>query len=112
MNFWQYPTLLFGAVTLCGVFKVAVGLATGGRWGPVMYCPECGLFEQGLALPRGYLGMELLLWCCGLLPGLLYSVWRVRNPQRVCVSCHFAGIVPLDSPLALAASAVRPASRL
>jgi len=79
------------------VFKLVLGLLTGGRWGPVRYCPACGLVARGMPVPRGRLSLELLLWMAFLLPGLLYTLWRVSNPHRVCVSCHHAGLLPLDA---------------
>ena len=83
-------------------FKVLLGVVSGGRWGPVLYCPECGLVGQGKSQVQGSLGLELALWLALLLPGLLYSVWRLRSGARVCASCHYAGLLPLDSPQARA----------
>ncbi|MGH7239785.1 MAG: hypothetical protein ACREHG_06920 [Candidatus Saccharimonadales bacterium] len=40
----------------------------------------------------------MLLWCCGILPGLVYGLWRINTYHRVCRSCGSFTIVPLDSP--------------
>jgi hypothetical protein len=95
--------LLVGAALLCCIFKTAVGLATGGLGGPVLYCPQCAFVGQGKTLLRGCLAVELLLWCLLIVPGLAYSIWRIACPNRVCACCYHAELLALDTPLAIAA---------
>lgn len=64
-----------------------------------MVCTTCG--TQGIPKTRvkGSIGIELLLWLCFLLPGMIYSVWRLTTKQKVCVACKAATLVPIDSPV-------------
>lgn len=50
-------------------------------------CPHCGY--QGDAKPSqpGSCGLELLLWLLLIVPGVIYSVWRLTNPQLLCPQC-------------------------
>ena len=44
------------------------------------------------------MGVELILWLCFLVPGLIYSVWRMSSYRATCPSCGSENLVPLDSP--------------
>lgn len=92
---WHLFGWVIGATALCLACKFVFGILTGGRLGPLMYCPQCGLVAQGKIVPRGRLRLEILLWCCGVVPGLLYSIWRV-SASRVCASCYHAGLLRHD----------------
>jgi len=68
----------------------------------MMFCTRCG----STGIPRGYtkgsFGVELLLWLCMILPGVLYSVWRLTSKYKGCPSCKAEGMIPADSPMAKA----------
>jgi hypothetical protein len=40
----------------------------------------------------------LLLWICFIVPGLIYSVWRLTTTAKVCSKCKSADIVDPDTP--------------
>jgi hypothetical protein len=42
--------------------------------------------------------VELLLWLFFLLPGLIYTVWRLTTSGKSCAKCGADEIVPADSP--------------
>lgn len=45
-------------------------------------------------LQRGNGAVEIVLWFCYLIPGLLYSVWRRSVPANVCPVCRKDSLVP------------------
>jgi len=65
------------------------------------YCTRCGSFGKPTNVANGSFGMELFLWFL-LLPGLIYSLWRLTTRQKVCRFCG-GPTIPEDSPVALAA---------
>jgi hypothetical protein len=75
-------------------------------------CSTCGTIGQPATAVSGSIGVEFLLWLCLLLPGLIYSLWRLSTKKQVCSSCKAATLVPLASPvgqrLQLEMSATRP----
>ena len=74
-------------------------------WGRVekKYCLACyNIGEQKSIMPGSVL-IELALWLCFLLPGLIYSVWRLTAKHKACGSCGSKELVPVDSPRAKAA---------
>lgn len=62
-------------------------------------CTQCGTVGNGKSYTRGGCLIELILWCCFIIPGLVYSLWRLSTRTKVCASCGAATLVPLDSPV-------------
>ncbi len=46
----------------------------------------------------GDYAMDMFLWFCVLLPGALYTLWRVSSRRDVCASCGNAGVIDPGSP--------------
>lgn len=65
-----------------------------------LYCPSCGDTNSGKNQTRGSIFIELVLWLCFLLPGLIYSIWRLSSRQQVCRVCGNPGLIPTNSPRA------------
>jgi len=65
-----------------------------------MYCTSCGYNGKVSGKPRGNGYVELLLWLCFLVPGLIYSAWRGGKKEYICPSCNGNNIIPENSPVA------------
>jgi hypothetical protein len=63
-----------------------------------MICTACGMAGAPRTVTRGSLLIEIVLWLCMLLPGLLYSIWRLTTKHKACRHCGSTVIVPQDSP--------------
>lgn len=74
-----------------------------------MFCPNCGAVEIPKSITRGSFLLELVLWLCFLVPGFIYSIWRLTSRYEGCPVCEQAGMVPLDSPRARAEMKAREA---
>jgi len=61
-------------------------------------CAGCGSKTYGKSYTKGSMGIELLLWICFIVPGLIYSVWRLTTTAKVCSKCKSADIVDPDTP--------------
>ena len=68
-----------------------------------MFCQNCGFQGKPKRYIKGSIFTEILLWICFLLPGLIYSIWRLSSRFRGCPSCRAPNMIPLDSPKAQAA---------
>lgn len=68
----------------------------------VMLCTNCGTQAKPKKIVKGSMGLEILLWICFIIPGLIYSLWRSTSAARyqVCPSCGAPNMVKLDSPIA------------
>jgi len=60
-----------------------------------MICPDCGTVGQTKSITPGNMLTECALWCLFLLPGMIYSVWRLSGRYRGCPSCKGRGMIPL-----------------
>jgi len=59
-------------------------------------CPNCGFIGKGQR--KGALILELALWMCFLLPGLIYTVWRYTGKKSVCKACGCKDMLPVTTP--------------
>ena len=39
-------------------------------------CPSCHYVGESKAIAKGSRKIEITLWCCFVLPGMLYTMWR------------------------------------
>lgn len=62
-------------------------------------CRSCGATGNPKSVTPGHFLIEVLLWCCFLVPGLIYSIWRVSKRHKACRSCGSRELVPVDSPI-------------
>ena len=69
--------------------------------GKPMFCPGCGIVGTPRKSVRGSFAIEVVLWLCFIVPGLIYSLWRATGGrQTACRACGNAGVIPLESPIA------------
>jgi hypothetical protein len=62
-------------------------------------CTQCGTVGTPKTTTPGHFLVELILWLCFLLPGLIYSVWRLSARCPTCRTCGaIRSLVPLQSP--------------
>lgn len=84
-------------------------------------CTSCGYVGEPIAITKGSIWIEVVLWLCFLVPGLIYSIWRLSTRYDGCPSCGQTTIIPVDSPMAKkflrenfpeqAVKAIRPPSK-
>lgn len=60
-------------------------------------CTKCGFRGDAKRITKGTFKIELILWACLLLPGLLYALWRIFSRSWVCRECGGKAVL-LDSP--------------
>jgi predicted RNA-binding Zn-ribbon protein involved in translation (DUF1610 family) len=63
-------------------------------------CTSCGYIGQPKTITKGSIFIEIILWLCFLIPGLVYSVWRLSSRYQGCPSCGQTTIIPQASPMA------------
>lgn len=63
-----------------------------------MVCQDCGTVTQGATTTRGSLAIEIILWLCFLVPGLIYSIWRLTTRRHdACPQCS-GRMIPVSTP--------------
>lgn len=92
-------------------------LISRGGGGAPMVCKACGHVGAGQRVTRGNVLIELVLWLCFIIPGLIYSIWRVSSRYDACTACGSRELIPTSSPIGArlladnAAAAPVPAAR-
>lgn len=70
--------------------------------GKALFCTTCGHQGETKTQTKGSLAIEIVLWLCFIIPGIIYTIWRHSSRQGVCASCGGTALVPPDSPIAKA----------
>lgn len=63
-----------------------------------MICLQCNSVLAPATITKGGCLIEGALWLFFLLPGLIYSIWRLTSRYKACPACKSPNIIPLDSP--------------
>jgi len=62
-------------------------------------CTACGSLTLGRNETPGSFLLEVILWCCAILPGLVYSLWRISSRRSTCPQCGGSQLVPINTPV-------------
>jgi len=89
---WVFMALMLG-VALVLVLKFREG-----RKPPEHICTQCGMPGKPAAITPGSCLVELALWIFFIIPGLIYSLWRLTSKKKVCAYCGSESMVPMASP--------------
>jgi hypothetical protein len=101
----------FGAFLVLSVMMQTRLSTETGNMAAELYCQNCGTVAKAKKRVKGSFGIEVILWICFLIPGMIYSVWRLTSKEQVCPECGAPNMIPLTSPKARAALGEREHSR-
>lgn len=62
-------------------------------------CTACGHRGKTKRVTKGSILIEIVLWLAFLVPGVIYSLWRLTTRHDACASCGSTAVVPVDSPI-------------
>lgn len=65
------------------------------RFGPRVRCPNCGHEGRAETYTKGSFGIEVVLWLLFLIPGLIYSIWRLCSRYKGCSQCRWEHVAPI-----------------
>ena len=61
------------------------------------FCLTCQHTGKPKSHTRGSIWIEIVLWIFFIVPGVIYSLWRLTTRQQVCVECGSPTLVPVNS---------------
>jgi len=61
-------------------------------------CANCGYIGRPKKYTRGSFVIEVFLWLLFLLPGIIYSIWRLTTKVKVCPKCKAPNMIPENTP--------------
>lgn len=62
-------------------------------------CTTCGFVGIPKKTVKGSFLIELILWLFFLIPGIIYSIWRLTTRCDACPKCKNTTMIPIDSPM-------------
>lgn len=62
-------------------------------------CKQCGSITKTADSLPGSGWIELILWLCYLVPGVIYSIWRRAKKNVACTACASRELVNVTSPV-------------
>lgn len=62
----------------------------------IIKCTNCEYVGKPKVYTRGSLAVEILLWLFFLVPGLLYSIWRLATRYKGCPKCGWKFVIKQD----------------
>lgn len=86
------------AIVIYGAYKAMHGRAGKISADGSKVCPHCGTRGESQTITQGSTAIELILWLCFIIPGLIYSLWRLTTRNQACPSCGQTGMIPVNSP--------------
>ena len=61
-------------------------------------CTNCETADYPKRHTRGSIVIEIVLWLSFIVPGVVYSLWRLTTKTKICKHCRSPQLVPFDSP--------------
>lgn len=103
------PEFLIIALIALIVLIVVKGRGSdNGVAGTPMYCLNCGSVAKPKRFTKGSIWTEIFLYILMILPGVLYTLWRLTSKYTGCPRCGAPNMIPTTSPKAVAALTARP----
>lgn len=94
----ELVVVLISLIILLGIVLIIGGRVANDN--KEFLCTTCHHVGKTRVHVPGSLLITLFLLLFGILPGVIYEIWRSSAKRRVCSSCKSQGIVPLTSPIA------------
>lgn len=63
-------------------------------------CTSCGFAGAPTIQTPGSFLIEIILWFVFLVPGIIYSIWRISSKHEACPSCGHRTMIPASAPRA------------
>lgn len=57
-------------------------------------CPNCQYVGKPKTFTKGSILVEIVLWLCFIVPGLIYSLWRLSTRYDGCPNCKYVNVFP------------------
>lgn len=65
----------------------------------MLICETCGcIVDRPVTITKGSFWIEIVLWFFFLVPGLIYTIWRLTTRYHACPACRGGSLLPLGSP--------------
>lgn len=85
-------------ITGLGIGRAIYDWITGKKEVGAFICATCGSRGNPTPTTRGSILIEIILWLCFIIPGVIYSIWRLTTRYNACPACGSKEMIPASSP--------------
>lgn len=96
MESLSLPHFLILGVVGYFAYQIYLGFVGSGKR---FVCKACGNIGESNTTTSGNILIEIILWLCLIIPGLIYSIWRMTTKHESCTKCGSKEVIPADSPI-------------
>jgi len=89
---------LFIAIILTPIFVFVWNRSRQGKVNPLI-CKTCGSVGNPVRKTKGSFAIEIVLWLFLIIPGLIYSIWRLTTRHDACPVCGSPDVIPVNTPV-------------
>jgi DNA-directed RNA polymerase subunit RPC12/RpoP len=82
-------------VIVLGIVGLILFFVIQSRIEPIIRCTNCGYEGKAKKFVKGSLAVEIVLWLLIIVPGLIYSVWRLSTKYWGCPKCEWRNVVKI-----------------
>lgn len=61
-------------------------------------CTMCGYVGYPRRKASGSCLIEAILWLCFIIPGIIYTIWRLTSKSIICPKCKNTSMIPVNTP--------------
>lgn len=90
------PTLIALGLAAFIIYRIALAFVPKKE----LLCRKCGHIGAPKSAVKGNFLIEIILWLCFIIPGIIYSIWRASSRHATCQSCGSTELIATDSPMA------------
>lgn len=87
---------IFLAIVAFAAYKLYIGFRDGRER---LVCKSCGHVGEGKTATSGSVWIEIVLWLCLIVPGVIYTIWRLTTRGNACELCGSRDLIPAESPI-------------
>lgn len=69
------------------IFYIPFNFFFPNAFSPVKKCMTCGHDGKTVKVVKGSVLIEIALWICFIVPGLIYTLWRLTSKTYACKKC-------------------------
>lgn len=90
-------TIVFCLAVFFGLLKLLIK-KRGNAERRLHVCTECLTSGYKLKVVKGSWIVKVILFMCGIIPGIAYASWQESTTKYVCPGCKKDAMIPSDTP--------------
>lgn len=99
LSYYQWSVIFVIFFTIYLVARISASRKGRASKTGVCICRNCGTRGYPDVHTKGSIFIEIILWIFLLVPGLVYSIWRLTTRDTVCPECRRNTMISVRTPI-------------